>query len=83
MSPHIKEYMRDTSDKTTDINRFKRISHFIREKPEKSISLKDCLGELFFQHINNKAQHDRIDCQDKEVTMPDSVSYRFSYEEKI
>jgi hypothetical protein len=53
MSPHIKEYVRYSSNETTEINRLERISHFFGEKPEKPINPEDGFIEPSLRCINN------------------------------
>ncbi len=53
MNPHVKEYVRHSSNETTEINGLERISHFLGKKPKKLINPRDGFLELSLHYINN------------------------------
>jgi len=53
VDPHVKEYMRYSSDETGEVDRFERIAHFAWIEPEKPINVKDGLLEPPLHYINN------------------------------
>jgi hypothetical protein len=53
MNPHVKEYVRHSSNETTEINGLERISHFLGKKPEKLINPRDSFLEVSLHYINN------------------------------
>jgi hypothetical protein len=75
--------MRYTSNEATEIDGLKWIFHILREKPEKSVNSKDRFLESSLRCENKQTQHNGIDCQDKEITVPEAVIHVVFYQDKI
>jgi len=62
MNPHVKEYVRYSSNETAEIDSLERISDFFGKKPEKPINTKDAFIEPSLGYIDHQAQYNWIDC---------------------
>ena len=52
MNPHVKKYVRYSSNKATEINRSEGVPDFVRKKSEEPVDSKDSLLEPRLDYIN-------------------------------
>jgi len=62
MNPHVKEYVRYSSNETAEIDSLERISDFFGKKPEKPINTKDAFIEPSLGYIDHQAQYNGVEC---------------------
>jgi hypothetical protein len=82
MNPHVKEYVRCSSDETAGVDPLERITDRFRKEPEKPVDISDFLAHSPFYKIENWTQYDGIDSQNKQVAVPKPVNHRLSIQKK-
>ena len=83
MNPHVKEYVRYSSNEAAEIDSLERISEFSGKKLEKLVDTKDVFIESSLGYVDHQAQYNGVDCQDVEIAMPEPVNHGSSCQQKV
>jgi len=83
MRQHVKENMRDSSNEATEIDGSKRILDFFGKEPEKTINSKNSSFKAPLNRVDEQTHDNWIDCQHKEIAVPQTMIRRSAYQKCI